>query len=188
MNLLKRKGFSDTFNVLMEFKNYKAELHEFYKEFNKISYYNSFNRIKDKLLQKNLISIKKYKGKRFIGLTNKGVNVYNKLIELNDGEITNEQYQKEEPEYWKWFLSRKVLWQRSQAETGILEGVWENINYLEEKSLINPEFQVKMPKKEIIDRKTREKKHFLDLNKMMFDVESRKKLESNKKDLELLKE
>lgn len=68
-----------------------------------------------------------------------------KLIELNGGKSpTNEQYQKEEPQYWKWFLEKKALYQLTQAKTGISEGIWENINYLEEKSLINPEFQVKM--------------------------------------------
>ena len=58
-----------------------------------------------------------------------------KLIELNGREITNEQYQAEEPEYWKWYLGRKALWQRSQASTGIHEGIWENIHYLEKKAL-----------------------------------------------------
>ena len=70
-----------------------------------------------------------------------------KLIDLNEGKApTNEQYQKEEPEYWKWFLERKALWQTKQRVTGISEGIWENINYLEEPALINQEFQVKVLK------------------------------------------
>ncbi len=84
INLLKKKGFSDTYNILLKFKNYTVELHEFYKELNKISYYNSFLRIKEKLLQKNLINIHKSKNKKYISLTELGINVYNKLIELND--------------------------------------------------------------------------------------------------------
>ena len=84
INLLKKKGFSDTYNILLKFKNYTVELHEFYKELNKISNYNSFLRIKEKLLQKNLININKSKNKKYISLTDLGINVYNKLIELND--------------------------------------------------------------------------------------------------------
>jgi len=68
-----------------------------------------------------------------------------KLIELNGHKApTNEQYQKEEPAYWKWFLSKKVLFQRQQRTTGVSEGVFENIHYLEEPALINKNFQVKM--------------------------------------------
>ena len=84
INLLKKKGFSDTFTILLKCKSYKAELHEFFNELNKLSNYNSFYRIKDNLLQKNLISIKKFKVKKFIRLTYKGLNMYNKLLELNN--------------------------------------------------------------------------------------------------------
>lgn len=68
-----------------------------------------------------------------------------KLIEMNNGKPpTNEQYQAEEPEYWKWFLTNKAKEQISQAKTGIHEGVWTNIRYLEEQSILNDNFQVKM--------------------------------------------
>ena len=68
-----------------------------------------------------------------------------KLIEINGSSYpTNEQYQKECPEYWKWFLINKAKEQRSERETGIREGVWENIRYLEEEAVINPAFKVKM--------------------------------------------
>lgn len=124
-----------------------------------------------------------------IDITNKAMRIIKfeqcrkKLIELNGGDITNEQYQKEEPLYWKWFLSRKALWQRSQTLTGIHEGVWENFHYLEEKSLINPEFQIEMSKKT-----DKNGKIFLDLDKMMEEVELRKKLDSNHMNVELLEE
>jgi len=72
------------FNILLKFKNYTVELHEFYKELNKISYYSSFLRIKEKLLQKNLIKIHKSKNKKYISLTELGIKVYTKLIEIND--------------------------------------------------------------------------------------------------------
>lgn len=65
-----------------------------------------------------------------------------KIIENNEGNVpTNEQYQKEEPEYWKWFLGRKAIWQAKMRATGISEGVLENINYLEEPALIDSDFQ-----------------------------------------------
>ncbi len=85
-----------------------------------------------------------------------------KLIELNGGRPpTNEQYQKEEPEYWRWFLLRKALWQFKQANTGISEGVWENIDYLEEVPLINPDYQVKFD-------------NMLDVNKIESEINKHK--------------
>jgi len=76
-----------------------------------------------------------------------------KLIELNGGEPpTNEQYQKEEPEYWRWFLLRKALWQFKQANTGISEGIWENMNYLEETPLINKDYKVEIENNIDIDK------------------------------------
>jgi len=67
-----------------------------------------------------------------------------KLIELNDGKITDEQFQAEEPEYWKWYLSKKAIDQGRERTTGISQGVWENIHYLEEPALLNEDFQVDM--------------------------------------------
>lgn len=68
-----------------------------------------------------------------------------KLIELNDGAPpTNEQYQKEEPAYWKWFLNRAAITQKRARETGIDQGVWLNIDNLEQPPLLNPDFQVMM--------------------------------------------
>jgi hypothetical protein len=63
------------------------------------------------------------------------------LIQLNGGKPpTNEQYQKEEPEFWKWFAKRRALQQHKQAKTGIREGVWELIDNLETLPLINQDF------------------------------------------------
>ncbi len=39
--------------------------------------------VKENLVQKGLIGINKYKGKNYIHLTDKGIKVYEKLIELN---------------------------------------------------------------------------------------------------------
>jgi hypothetical protein len=65
------------------------------------------------------------------------------LIEKNGGNPpTNKQYQEEEPEYWKWFLKRAARGQARQRATGIQEGVWLNIEHLEQPALITEEFQV----------------------------------------------
>lgn len=68
-----------------------------------------------------------------------------KLIEMNGGTFpTNEQYQKEEPEYWKWFLTMRAKEQLSERQTGIKEGVWLNIGHLEQPAVLNEEFYVPM--------------------------------------------
>lgn len=64
------------------------------------------------------------------------------LIKQNGGPITNEQYQAEEPAYWKWFLERHALLERKQAETGIKFGTWLNMEHLEQPALLDPENQV----------------------------------------------
>ncbi|HEY0088686.1 MAG TPA: hypothetical protein VGB37_07570 [Candidatus Lokiarchaeia archaeon] len=86
INFIKKKGFRDTFEVLSKFKNFTIDKHTFYNELNKISYYNSFFRVKDELINKGLLTIEKDKinKKKQISLTEKGLNIYNRLMELND--------------------------------------------------------------------------------------------------------
>lgn len=84
ISFLNKKGFYQTFEVLSKFKGNRAELHTFYENYTKLSYYNSFYRIKDILLEKNLINITKYKGKTYIILTKTGKALYQQLIELNN--------------------------------------------------------------------------------------------------------
>ena len=68
-----------------------------------------------------------------------------KLIDLNDGKPpTNEQYQAEVPKYWKWFLKRTAVMQARERQTGVHEGVWLNIEHLEQPALLDPDFQVTM--------------------------------------------
>ena len=85
IGLLKKKGFKDTFQILINQDNYKADRHTFYKELNKFSYYNSFLRVKEELVKKGIIEIG-YNNSRvkYIKLTEKGVALYNKLSEIND--------------------------------------------------------------------------------------------------------
>ncbi|MFX1365426.1 MAG: hypothetical protein ACFFCE_11575 [Promethearchaeota archaeon] len=84
IGLLKKKGFKDTFHVLMNQKDYKTDKHTFYNELNKFSYYNSFFRIKDELIRKGLITIENTSKVKTIRLTKKGLEVYNKLNEINE--------------------------------------------------------------------------------------------------------
>ena len=81
---MKKKGFKDTMQILSKRKEFKMNKHAFYKELNKFSYYNSFLRVKDVLLDKDVILIKKNKNKKSeILLTPKGISILKKLQDLN---------------------------------------------------------------------------------------------------------
>jgi len=68
-----------------------------------------------------------------------------KLIKQNGGASpTNEQYQREDPECVKILLQQKAIYQNKERNTGVKEGVWENIDYLEQPALLDENFQVKM--------------------------------------------
>jgi hypothetical protein len=84
IGLLKKKGFKDTLAVLINQKDYKTDKHTFYNELNKFSYYNSFFRVKDELIKKGLIEIENTSKVKLIKLTDKGLEVYNKLKDIND--------------------------------------------------------------------------------------------------------
>ena len=89
IGLLKKRGFRDTFQVLINQDNYKAGIHTFYNELNKFSYYNSFARVKGELIKKGIIEIE-YNNRQMksIKLTKKGVALYNNLNKI-DELITN---------------------------------------------------------------------------------------------------
>ena len=82
IGLLKKKGFKDTLYVLTKNGN-RLDKHAFYGELNKFSYYNSFFRVKDDLIKKGLIEIENSNKIKYIKLTEKGLDVYNKLSEIN---------------------------------------------------------------------------------------------------------
>lgn len=82
---MKKKGFKDTLQILSKRKDYKITKHTFYKELNKFSYYNSFLRVKDILLNRDIIYVKKNKNKKLeISLTPKGIVILEKIEELNE--------------------------------------------------------------------------------------------------------
>jgi predicted transcriptional regulator len=82
--VLNKRGFFNTFEVLSHFKEYKAEKGDFYRILTEFSNYNSFLRIKDKLIEIKLIHIEQNNGTEYIGLTEKGLSVYDNLIRLNE--------------------------------------------------------------------------------------------------------
>ena len=78
---MKKKGFKDTLQILSKRKDYKINKHTFYKELNKFSYYNSFLRVKDILLNRDIIYVKKNKNKKLeISLTPKGIVILEKIL------------------------------------------------------------------------------------------------------------
>ncbi len=82
--VLNKRGFFNTFQVLSQYRDYRAEKGDFYKKLNEFSNYNSFLRLKDKLLEMNLIQLDSNNGVEYIGLTEKGKTVFGNLIQLND--------------------------------------------------------------------------------------------------------
>lgn len=82
---MKKNGFKHTMQILSKRKDSKMSKHAFYKELNKFSYYNSFLRVKDALLDRDIITIKKNKSSKLeIALTPKGVVILKKLKEINE--------------------------------------------------------------------------------------------------------
>jgi len=68
----------------MQYKDNKVDKHTFYNELNKFSYYNSFFRVKDDLIKKGLIEIEHNNKVKYIKLTEKGKEIYDKLSEINE--------------------------------------------------------------------------------------------------------
>lgn len=92
-----------------------------------------------------------------------------RLIELNGGTApTNKQYQEEEPDYWKWSLTKMALSQHKQATTGIQQGVWDAIDMVEELPLLNPNYQVDIGSK-------------FDLKKLEEEIQEQKSILSHKR-------
>ena len=85
LELMRKNEFKHTMQILSKCKDSKISKKAFYKELNKFSYYNSFLRVKDVLLDEDIIAIRKNKSnKQEIALTPKGVVILKKLKELNE--------------------------------------------------------------------------------------------------------
>ena len=60
--------------------------HDFYDELNKMSYYNSFFRVRDELLEREIIAITQNNNgnkQKLISLTSRGVYLYTEMLKLN---------------------------------------------------------------------------------------------------------
>ncbi len=60
-----------------------------------------------------------------------------KLVENNGKEFTNAQMQAEEPDYWQYTILHMLRNYRRQAASGIPEGLWKNIEMLQEEPLLD---------------------------------------------------
>jgi hypothetical protein len=82
--LLKKRGFSETIKILGTFENGSAPQNKFFKKFQKFnSYYNAFLRVKPYMTQYNLVDFRcENDGTKIIYLTTKGLEVLNKLNEI----------------------------------------------------------------------------------------------------------
>ena len=85
LDIIRKRGFKDTIQILSKRKNFKMNLNSFYDELNKFSYYNSFLRVKDVMLELDIISIQRGKSDKLeISLTEKGITLLKKIEELNE--------------------------------------------------------------------------------------------------------
>lgn len=81
MKSIHKKGFYQTLSILHSIRG-KVKLVNFYAKFNEDSYYNSFFRVKESLINNKLIEITRNgTNKRFIAITEKGEKVWT-LIQM----------------------------------------------------------------------------------------------------------
>ena len=84
VNLIKRKGYHDTFKILAFSDDYEISKKDFHKELNDFSNYNSYSRIKNKLIDLDLIQETENNGVSKIKGTDKGIFLYERLIEISN--------------------------------------------------------------------------------------------------------
>jgi len=85
--LLKKRGFSETLQILGSFDNNEAVQSKFFEKFEKDgeSYYNAYLRVKKLLLDSGLIKFKLNEAnEKVIYLTEKGKSVLTKLNDIED--------------------------------------------------------------------------------------------------------
>ncbi|MFX0001380.1 MAG: hypothetical protein ACFE9Q_17375 [Candidatus Hodarchaeota archaeon] len=84
IKLLNKRGLYNTFKVFSIFDQYRADKHSFYQKLTEFSHYNSFLRIKDKLLEKNILVIHNNNRTTYFELTPKGKHIFSLLKELEE--------------------------------------------------------------------------------------------------------
>lgn len=83
INIIKKKGFRDTMEILLANGDGKMDKHEFYEKLNDFSHYNSFFRVKEGLINGGIIEMGKNGRDEYIRLTPKGRYICKKLNEMN---------------------------------------------------------------------------------------------------------
>jgi len=88
IKLIKKKGFKDTINILANADAHRLVRRDFYEKLNETSYYNSFMRVRDELIDLDLLEIDVRNGGNrrvtYFNLTEKGLYIHEKLNKLND--------------------------------------------------------------------------------------------------------
>lgn len=84
--LYRRKGFTETLEMISEFKGYEAKQSDFFKKLKEHrSYLNSFFRVKDDLIEYKIIAYKLDDTfEKVIYLTDKGKELNEKISEIED--------------------------------------------------------------------------------------------------------
>ncbi|MFX0105769.1 MAG: hypothetical protein ACFE75_09780 [Candidatus Hodarchaeota archaeon] len=82
--LLNKRGIYNTFQVLSQFDNFRANKYSFYKKLNEFSYYNSFLRIKNILIKNDLLNVDNHNKSCYYELTPKGIEMFGLLKELDE--------------------------------------------------------------------------------------------------------
>ncbi len=95
-SLFKKRGFTETLQILGSFEKGEAVQKDFFKKFEeKESYYNAYLRVKGFLVENGLIDFKcTQDGTKIIYLTDKGLNLLGKLAEIE--KILGEPYSRQE--------------------------------------------------------------------------------------------
>lgn len=97
-------GIWHTIGILYEFRDIKEgiSIKSFYRILNGFSYYNSFLRVKNNMIEKELIdiytkeSINSKKSREYIKITEKGIKVFEFLIYFKDKILGNGKLKKED--------------------------------------------------------------------------------------------
>lgn len=84
VNLIKRKGYHNTFKILAFSDRYQLPLKDFLSELSDFSNHNSYYRIKDTLIENKLIEEIRINATKKIRATDKGIFLYQRLMEISN--------------------------------------------------------------------------------------------------------
>ncbi len=84
--LFRRRGFSETLEILADFPNKEAVQSTFFKRLSDVnSYPNTYFRVKDDLISHDIVAYKLNKNNdKVIYLTKKGIEIWNRIQEIEE--------------------------------------------------------------------------------------------------------